>query len=365
MRTGRCLPFVALGLLAGCSGQKQAAPTPTASSLTVSCDVTAFSAVGQQGHCAARVTLSNSTTQDSPAGVQWSSSDPGKVSVSTSGVISAVAPGSADIFALYLGLSAKQTIGVTVACAFSVAPTTVSFASGGGSQTVTLTAAPAGCAPSTWTASASSAALSVSPASGSGGATITLTAAANTGGAQTFTATIAGQTVTATIDAASPPPRVLSVTLVQGENLSGPFGGTVTGPNGFTCTLHQIDSIACPPVQFPDGQTVTLQVTLIPGESAPGDTPLFHTTGCDSATISSCTVTMRGDRSVTLAIGCAVCLNPLTASANYFLEAVRTSRHRLPSAVAAASAVTPFGRPFAISAVHAALPCFAQMNVPA
>ena len=357
MRAGQCLPFVALGLLVGCSGPRQAAPTPTASSLTVSCDVTAFSSIGQEGRCSARVTLSNSTTQDGPAGVQWSSSDPGKVSVSSSGLISAVAAGTADISALYLGLSGKQTIGVTVACAFSVAPATLSFASGGGSQNVVLTASPAGCSPSAWTASSNNAALTVSPASGSGSGTITLTAAANGVAAQTWTATIAGHTVTATIGAAPPVSRLLAVTLTQGENLSGPFGGTVTGPGGFTCTLHQLTaSIACPPLQAADGQTVTLQAALTPGESEPGDHPIFRTVGCDSVTSSTCTITMRADRSITIAIGCAVCAEPAPATNDDVLAAARTSRHSPASALAAASAVSPLRSPFAISAVQAMPP---------
>jgi hypothetical protein len=86
------------------------------------------------------------------------------------------------------------------------------------------------------------------------------------------------------------PGRVLTLTLTQGEHLSGPYGGTVTGPNGFTCTLKQSDeSQACPSAQFSDGQTITLQVTLTAGFR--GDKPISRTSGCDSVTASACTVT--------------------------------------------------------------------------
>lgn len=213
----------ALLLLASCSsgGPATPAPTPTAtpSSLTVSCDTTEFTAIGQQGRCSARVTLTNSTTQDQSAGVQWSSTDPAKVSVSSTGAIAAVAPGSAEISALYSGLSARQIVGVT-------AP-------------------------------------------------------------------------------APPPVRVLTVTLTQGENLSGLYAGTVTGPNGFSCSLSQSDkSHSCPPAQFSDGQTITLRVTLT---VATFDKPIWRTEGCDSWIRDACTLTMTADRSVTIAIGCSTC----------------------------------------------------------
>ena len=107
-----------------------------------------------------------------------------------------------------------------------------------------------------------------------------------------------------------PPPgepgRVLTLTLLQGENLSGPFAGTVTGPNGFTCALaHTEQSKSCPAVQFNNGQTITLQVTLTVG--VPGDRPIWRTLGCDAVTTNTCSVTMMSDRSVTISIGCAIC----------------------------------------------------------
>ncbi len=203
-----------------------------------------------------------------------------------------------------------SVIDVPAVCAFSVSPTTLSFGSNGGTQNVTLTASPAGCSPQTWTASSSGAGVTVSPTAGSGSATITLAASANTGAAmETSTATIAGQTVTATIDAAPPPPprpttRALNVTLMQGEALSGPYAGTVTGPNGFSCELRG-QSQSCAPVQFNDGQVITLRVDLTVG--VPGDRPIQRAVGCDVVTANSCTLTMTADRSVTISIGCAIC----------------------------------------------------------
>jgi len=102
------------------------------------------------------------------------------------------------------------------------------------------------------------------------------------------------------------PERVLTLTLLQGENLSGPFAGTVTGPNGFSCALAWTDqSKSCPPAQFNNGQTITLQVTLTVG--VPGDRPIWRTLGCDAVTTNTCSLTMMSDRSVSISIGCAIC----------------------------------------------------------
>lgn len=102
------------------------------------------------------------------------------------------------------------------------------------------------------------------------------------------------------------PVRELRLTLIQGENLSGPYSGTVTGPNEFACTLDWKDqSRSCPSAQFTEGETITLRVTLTAG--IPGDKPIWRTVGCDSVTSNSCTLTMTADRSVTISIGCAIC----------------------------------------------------------
>jgi hypothetical protein len=149
----------------------------------------------------------------------------------------------------------------------------------------------------------------VSPDAGTGTSTITLAARANTGpAAETETATIAGQTVTAIVSASptSPRPaaRTLNLTLLQGESLSGPYAGTVTGPNGFACALEG-RSKSCPTAQFDHGQVITLHVTLTVGVR--GDRPIQRAVGCDAVTENACTLTMTADRSVTISIGCAIC----------------------------------------------------------
>jgi hypothetical protein len=98
---------------------------------------------------------------------------------------------------------------------------------------------------------------------------------------------------------------------VQGEHLSGPFAGTVTGPNGFVCSIDQsTETVPCLPLSVPIGTTVTLTVALTKG--APGDLPVSpgKTAGCDAITTETCTITMDVDRNVRLGIGCAICSGP-------------------------------------------------------
>jgi hypothetical protein len=294
----------ALVVLSACSA-KQTAPTPTASSLAVTCDTAALTSIGQQAHCHARLTLSDSTTQDQTASAQWSSSDPNKVSVSSGGVISAVAPGTADIVAVVLGLTGRQPISVNPPCAFSVSPAALSFPATGGSQIVTVAATPSGCSPAAWTAASTGSGLTFTPAAGDGNGTVTVTATANTGAAQTRTATIAGQALTVSL-AAAPPMRTLSLTLTQGEELSGPWAGTVTSLNGFSCTLTQRDAkVACPPLTVQDGTAVDLLVTLAPQLVTLGF-PIRRTSGCDAVTDKLCRVFMNADKSVSISIGWSV-----------------------------------------------------------
>jgi hypothetical protein len=298
----------AILVFAACD-QKPTAPTPApaVTALTVSCDATTLAAVGQRATCQARVTFSDAATKDATPTAQWSSSDPTKVAVSSTGQLTAVAIGSADITATASGLTGRQTVSVTVACEFAVSPAALSFASGGGSQTVTLTASPPDCSPSEWTAVSDANGLTVSPASGRGSGSISLTAAANTGAGRTMTATIAGRRVTVAIAEVPPPPPkrtfTLSLTLLPGEQLSGPYTGTVTGPNGFRCANRNgtpDDVVVCPAATFEEGTIVQLTATL----NGPLGLPIRTATGCDQHTSRTCTVVMNADRQVSITIGC-------------------------------------------------------------
>src|SRR5678816_3114804 len=78
---------------------------------------------------------------------------------------------------------------------YSIAPTSASFTSLGGTNSVAVTAN-AGC---TWSVSSAATFLSFTPASGSGNGTVSYTVAANTSSlARTGTMNVAGQTFTVT-----------------------------------------------------------------------------------------------------------------------------------------------------------------------
>jgi hypothetical protein len=298
----------------GCGNTKpvEPAPSPTPSSLLVSCDATTLGTIGQQAHCSARLTLSNSTTQDWTGSAQWSSSDSSKVSVSSPGIVTAVAPGNVEISATAEGVTGRQTIAVTIACAFSISPVAVSFGATGGSQAVSVSATPSGCSPSNWTAVASDHGLTFAPATGDGSGSVTVTAAPNTGGAQTLRATVAGQPLTVSLAGVPQPPpmRTLSLVLMQGEQLGGPWEGTVTGPNGYSCSLSFAGSPPCAPLTVRDGTAVDLLVALAPRLKNLGR-PVQSSKGCDAWSSSAdgpiCRVIMNADRTVTIWIGCSIC----------------------------------------------------------
>src|SRR5262249_10325409 len=63
-------------------------------------------------------------------------------------------------------------------CAFTVSPTSLSFAVTGEAKTVSISVSPADCSPNTWSASSAASFVTVSPATGSANGSVTLTASA-------------------------------------------------------------------------------------------------------------------------------------------------------------------------------------------
>jgi hypothetical protein len=95
----------------------------------------------------------------------------------------------------------------------------------------------------------------------------------------------------------------LNATLAQGVHLSGPYGATMTGPNGFSCSMSPIqESVTCAPVSYPLGTSVALVVTItIP--SFANEAPIYSASGCDSLTKDTCTILMNANRTVTIRAG--------------------------------------------------------------
>jgi hypothetical protein len=117
--------------------------------------------------------------------------------------------------------------------------------------------------------------------------------------------TIAGALLA--IDCSSPaeptPSYTLDATLAQGLNLSGPHAATLTGPNGFSCSMSQSQaSVTCAPVSYTAGTSVQILVTVtIP--SFANDAPILSAVGGDSVTVNTCTVLMNANRAVTIRAG--------------------------------------------------------------
>jgi hypothetical protein len=183
-------------------------------------------------------------------------------------------------------------------------PVTVTFGSAGGSDVITFTLTGGGC---TWTASATTPSwLHVLDMTGTGNITIRLTVDPNTDATNRqgvvqvrWPGPQAGQDIF--INQAAPTPVMfsLNLTLIQGPMISGPYEGTVTGPNGFSCSLGFLQpSVVCPSVSFPAGTPVQLGVTVKPMQSDG-----FFSAGCDAKTATSCTVLMNSDRTLKIEIG--------------------------------------------------------------
>jgi len=160
-----------------------------------------------------------------------------------------------------------ETFRTGSACTYSVSPTSVSAAVGGGTFTATVTT-DAAC---TWTAVSQSSFITVtSGASGTGNGSVTFTVAATTSGARTGTLTIAGQTVTVT---------------QQGTNLVAGFRLMDPGRLGSATTTEcQIRSLTSVPTQcilestsFPTGTNTITGYSWVVSYTYPSDKTLSQT----------------------------------------------------------------------------------------
>ncbi len=115
------LPAVAIGILtfvAACgagSPTQPTAPTPTPSQTVSSVSVTGSTpAVGAISQFSATATLSDGTTQNVTGQAGWQSSNQSVATVSSGGVVSAIAPGETDITATFQSVSGKTHLTVPI-----------------------------------------------------------------------------------------------------------------------------------------------------------------------------------------------------------------------------------------------------------
>jgi hypothetical protein len=109
---------------------------------------------------------------------------------------------------------AGQTVTFTQAassCSYSVTPTSVSVATNGGANAVSVTSG----TQCSWTAVSNVAWVTVTSATGSGIGQVNYTVAANTGAARTGTMTVAGQTVTLTQAGGTPPAPPTNLRIIR------------------------------------------------------------------------------------------------------------------------------------------------------
>jgi uncharacterized repeat protein (TIGR01451 family) len=151
-----------------------------------------------------------------------------------------------------------------VGCTYSISPTSQSFSSGGGTDSVSVTTQ-TGC---NWTAVSNAGWITITPgSSGSGNGTVNYAVAANTGFERTATMTIAGRTFTVT-QAAAP----CTITCPSNQTVN-------TGPGATQCgamisyppptTSETCGIVACTPSSnslFPVG-TTTVTCTVADGPS--------------------------------------------------------------------------------------------------
>ncbi len=125
-------------------------------------------------------------------------------------------------------------------CTYSISPSSASFTSGGGTGTITVTAA-SGC---TWSASTGVSWATISSGtSGTGSGTVTYSVAANTGSARTAAFTVAGKTFSIS-QAAATSTTTYTLTLAT----AGTGSGTVTSnPSGTVFTSGTAVTITAAP----------------------------------------------------------------------------------------------------------------------
>ena len=125
-----------------------AAPTPTTSAVQVraSGDASGPIEAGQTRQLVATATQSTGTTSDVTQQATWQSSTPAVATVSSTGLVTAVAQGEAEISATFQSVRGTLGVGVRqVPCALSISPQTATFGPFGGTGSVQVLVSAASC----------------------------------------------------------------------------------------------------------------------------------------------------------------------------------------------------------------------------
>ena len=142
-----CLAVVACGSDSP-SPVTPAAPTPTTSAVQVRAagDASGTLEAGQTRQFVATATQSTGTTSDVTQQATWQSSAPAVATVSSTGLVTAVAQGDADISATFQSVRGTMGVGVRpVPCPVSLSPATATFGPFGGAGSVQVLVSAASC----------------------------------------------------------------------------------------------------------------------------------------------------------------------------------------------------------------------------
>ena len=155
LASGRsCLVLVALCVTVVACGSDSpspvtpAAPTPTTSAVQVraSGDASGPIEAAQTRQLVATATQSTGTTSDVTQQATWQSSAPGVATVSSTGLVTAVAQGEAEVSATFQSVRGTLGVGVRqVPCALSISPQTATFGPFGGAGSVQVLVSAASC----------------------------------------------------------------------------------------------------------------------------------------------------------------------------------------------------------------------------
>ncbi len=243
---GGALTLAAL-LLPGCSSPTApTAPTSTSSQQVAWVVVSGpVPAVGMTTQFTATAVLSDGAKVDVTSQAAWSSSNPGVLSVSATGMITGVSTGTSVLSAVYGSVTGSTPVAVTaVPCTFALEPDSVSLPAAGGTATITVTPSPVGSGMCPWTARSNDAFLSiVNGDHGSDKGTVTFSAMSNGGTGRAGSLTVAGRTVAVTQGQAACVSRLSGPTDIPVSG--GMFSATVAATEGcaWTATAGGVASI--------------------------------------------------------------------------------------------------------------------------
>jgi len=238
--------WASLGLAAAvtvvaCGGDTPSKPSATVLSVEVAGQDT-FTAIGQTIQFTASASMSDGTKQDVTRTATWASTNASVISVSGTGIATAVAGGAADISASYMAAVGRLRAYVSPSsCMFTVAPSIVNVPANGGGAIVVVRASESYCR---WTYASNAEWVTAGPDSdgtstpGTGTGSIELKVGAHTGSApRQGTVTAAGQQVLVTQGGTSPTPGctyAVSPASASFPSSGGPGSFTVSTPAGCT-----------------------------------------------------------------------------------------------------------------------------------